>query len=76
MIPTTIQFRGARALLGLSQEEAARAAGVGVRTLITVEQGGGSRLTKERLMGFYLGEGVSFGLSRDGKTETVSLRHP
>ncbi len=76
MIPTPAQFRAARVLLELTQEEAAQRVGVSVRTLITVEQGGGSRLSKERMMGGYLGEGVDFGMSDDGKAVTVGLRRP
>ena len=74
MIPSAIQFRAARVLLELSQEDAAARVGVSVRTLITVEQGGGSRVTRERMMGGYLGEGIDFSTSEDGRTVSVGLR--
>jgi transcriptional regulator with XRE-family HTH domain len=74
MLPSAIQYRAARVLLELSQEDAAARVGVSVRTLITVEQGGGSKATRERVMGGYLGLGIDFTMTKDGSNVTVGLR--
>lgn len=73
MLPTASQIRAARALLGITQEEAAALVGVSGRTWTDVEKGIASEAVIERVMGVMLGQGVEFTVSRGGKRRGVSL---
>ena len=75
MYPTSEQLRAARALLGLTQEAAAKACGVSSRTLLAVETGKGSLSALHGVMGWYMGQGVTFGGSLDYQTQTVTVVH-
>lgn len=75
MYPSSEQLRAARALLGLSQEAAAKACGVSSRTLLAVESGKGSLSALHNVMGWYMGRGVTFGGSMDYQTQTVTVVH-
>lgn len=74
MLPTPQQIRAARALLDLTQEEAAALVGVSPRTWTEVERGTASEQTVEKVMGRLMGEGVDFVASASGKRRGVRLR--
>lgn len=74
MLPTPQQIRAARALLDLTQEEAAVLVGVSPRTWTEVERGTASEQTVEKVMGRLMGEGVDFVSSPTGRKRGVRLR--
>lgn len=74
--PTPSMLRGARAMLGLSQDEVARRARVSPRTLVSVEQGKASRGALHSVMGAYHGMGIIFAGSQDYQTQTVTVVLP
>lgn len=73
MLPTPHQIRAARALLVLTQEEAADLVGVSARTWTEVEKGTASEAAVEKVMGGLMGR-VEFTASRNGKRRGVRLR--
>ncbi len=74
MTPSPHQLRAARALLGMQQSELAALAGVALRTLKTLEQGGGSAPSLDKVLDALGRRGVEFGASPDGRTISVAIR--
>jgi transcriptional regulator with XRE-family HTH domain len=68
------QVRAARALLGWSQEELARKAGMSPRTILNLEKGEGSRSLMNRVAGFLSTQGIVFRVEDEGLLLTVQLR--
>jgi transcriptional regulator with XRE-family HTH domain len=64
----------ARLLLGRTQAEVARDAGIGARTIFKVEHGGGDVLTVEKLVGYFESMGVEFSPPAVGKGWGLSCR--
>lgn len=75
MYPSAEMLRAARALLGLNQEEAAKACKVSSRTLLAVENGRATLPALHGVMGAYMGLGVRFDATADYGTQTVSVTH-
>lgn len=73
MLPSPQQIRAARALLDLTQEQAAALVGVSPRTWTDVERGTASEATVERVMGTLMGEGVEFVAGPGGRRRGVRL---
>lgn len=61
---TACQVRAARAMIGISNQELARRAGVGEATLVRMQRGFGlltlHPTTRERLLAYFEGEGFVF----------------
>lgn len=74
MFPTPSQIRAARALLALTQEEAAERAGVSPRTWTDVEKGAASQTVVERVTIVLQEAGVDFVAGRGGRRRGVRLR--
>lgn len=75
MYPSPEMLRAARALLGLTQEAAAKLCGVSSRTLVAAESGKGTLSGLHNVMGGYMGRGVRFDGTPDYKTQTVTVVH-
>lgn len=69
-------LRAARALLGFTQEQAAKECRVSSRTLVSVENGKGSLAGLHSVMGAYMGLGIRFAGTPDYQEQTVTMRHP
>lgn len=67
ILPTPDQIRAARSLLGLSQEEIARMAGVSRRTIVTLESGSATvdETTMMSVVAFFVSAGVRFVSAED-----------
>lgn len=76
MIVEPRMIRAARALLGMDQRELARGAGLSVRTLVTVEQGGASGRSHRAAVGYLLMCGITFRRSGDGSVIGVAYDPP
>lgn len=76
MTPTPAQLRAARALLDMQQRELATQAGIALRTLVVIEQGGGAEASKGKVVDALHRAGVAFGGTPDGSSLSVQLRRP
>lgn len=67
ILPIPDQIRAARSLLGLSQEEVARLAGVSRRSVVTLESGSAvvDETTMMSVVDFMVGAGVRFVSAED-----------
>jgi transcriptional regulator with XRE-family HTH domain len=74
MLPTPTQIRAARALLNLTQEEAAVLVGISKRTWVAVEQGVASADSVQAVMGALMGAGIEFLATKAGRSRGVRLR--
>ena len=68
------QVRAARALLGWSQEELARKAGMSPRTILNLEKGGCGAGVMNQVAGFLTTQGIVFKVEEEGLLLTVQLR--
>ncbi|KQP62164.1 helix-turn-helix transcriptional regulator [Methylobacterium sp. Leaf112] len=75
MYPNPTELRAARALLGWTQEEAAKTSGISVRTLIAVEKGEGTTKALHNIMGALMGAGLRFMMLPEGEVQ-ITYRRP
>lgn len=75
MYPSAEMLRAARALLGLNQEDAAKACKVSPRTLLAVENNRSTLAALHGVMGAYMGLGIRFDATADYGSQTVSILH-
>jgi DNA-binding XRE family transcriptional regulator len=68
------QIKAARALLGWTQTELSDAAGMALRTIVSIERGTGSGGATNQLVGFLSTKGIAFGNGDAGHDLVVRLR--
>lgn len=73
MYPSPQQLRAARALLDLTQPEAAKLCHTSLRSLVAAEKGEVTIAVLHKLMGGYMGNGISFTGTPDYREQGVTL---
>jgi hypothetical protein len=76
MYPSPRQLRAARALLDLTQPQAATQCRTALRSLVAAEKGEASLAILHKLMGGYMGAGIRFEGSPDYRVQGVTLELP
>ncbi len=73
MYPSPQQLRAARALLDLTQPEAAKLCRTSLRSLVAAEKGEVTIAVLHKLMGGYVGNGISFTGTPDYREQGVTM---